>query len=83
MVAKQNRASFRQKLDEKLIPLNRRQFITEMEGDEPFIDEFGRATFFTVKLSDCVLPVYQTGTVMFESAVKGGSTSAVYHGGSQ
>ena len=45
-------------------------------------DRFGRCTYFHVDINGTKLPVYQPGSVMFDSAVKDGPM-AVHHGGSQ
>ena len=36
---------------------------------EPIIDSYGRVTFFYVVMANEVLPIYQPGSIMFESAV--------------
>ena len=47
---------------------------------EPYYDYFGRATFFYVMLAGIPIPVYQTGTIMYESAVRANSKLRVDHG---
>jgi hypothetical protein len=40
------------------------------DGDEPYVDSFGRVTFFYIFIGNTVFPIYQPGTVMLETAVK-------------
>ena len=42
---------------------------------EPICDDYGRVTFFYISLGDQNLPIYQPGTVMFESSVQKDSPS--------
>lgn len=57
--------------------------VSEIDEDaEPFSDSYGRVTFFGMRLGEHMLPVYQPGTIMFDSGVKDGDV-AVHHGGSQ
>jgi ribonuclease HIII len=66
-------------LDEELKP-----FISELDDqDEPYVDSFGRVTYFTAKLGGQTIPIYQTGSLMFESAVKEDSQTSVVHNDSQ
>ena len=37
--------------------------------DKPFFDPRGRATFFAVKIANVILPIFQPGTLMLDSAV--------------
>jgi hypothetical protein len=39
------------------------------ENKEPYIDSYGRVTFFYVLVGGQIVPVYQPGTIMFETAV--------------
>ena len=77
-VAEHNKPWFK-KLTEQKISEELRAFIKEAE--EPLEDRFGRCTFFYVDIGGTKLPIYQPGTVMFDSAVKDGKM-AVHHGGS-
>ena len=61
-------------MDEKL-PEDQRNMIKESK--EPILDSFGRVTFFHVEMGDEKLPIYQPGSVMFESAVKSDSEIVV------
>jgi hypothetical protein len=52
------------------------------ETGAPYKDEYGRVTYFYVTLGGVILPIYQPGTIMFESAVSSDSDlSVVAHGG--
>ena len=76
-----NKEFFRIKLEEKLAP-EYRDYIKEFEEDEkPYTDRYGRTSYFYVMLGQHVLPIYQPGTVMFDSGVEDGP-NAVEHGGS-
>jgi hypothetical protein len=46
------------------------------------LDSFGRATYFFIMLGNQYLPIYQPGSVMFETAVNPDSDISVVHGGS-
>ena len=48
---------------------------------EPYIDHFGRVTYFYIMLAGEILPIYQPGTVMFESAVHTSSEIAIESSG--
>jgi len=48
-------------------------------NEKPYKDEYGRITFFKLKLGPHIVPIYQPGTPMFESAVKKDSKLAVHH----
>ena len=61
-----------------------RPFIKELgDNDDPYIDSHGRVTYFTANLGGETLPIYQTGSIMFETAVESNSEASVVHGGSQ
>ncbi len=47
------------------------------DGDEPYVDSFGRVTFFYLFIGNIVFPIYQPGTVMLETAVKKNSEIAI------
>lgn len=52
-----------------------------MEIDEesrPIRDEYGRTTFFYCYLGDKVIPIYQPGSLMIETAVDSTNKLAVY-----
>lgn len=52
------------------------------DEDEPIKDDYGRVTYFYVTLGGIKIPLYQPGTIMFESAVEPDSElSVVAHGG--
>ena len=68
-----------EKLDQEHVAL-----IWEIEDDdEPLIDHYGRVTYFYIMIGGQKLPVYQPGSVMFESAILADSDLSVVHGGSQ
>lgn len=50
------------------------------EEDPPFSDSYGRCTFFVIKLAQHSLPVYQPGTVAFESGKKPGEMAILHNG---
>ena len=61
-----------------------RALIWEIEDDdEPLTDHYGRVTYFYIMIGGEKLPVYQPGSVMFESGVKSDSGLNVVAGGSQ
>jgi hypothetical protein len=49
----------------------------------PFIDVFGRVTYLYIVLGGIQFPIYQPGSVMFETGVNANTESSVVHGGSQ
>ena len=51
------------------------------DNKQPFVDFYGRVTFFYVVLGGQMLPVYQPGTIMFETAVKEDSEVSIVHNG--
>lgn len=58
--------------------------IKEITGSkQPISDGYGRVTFFYIILGGEVLPVYQAGTIMFESAVLDSSDVAIFSKGVQ
>lgn len=63
-----SRESFKLTLNEGL-PKDMRCLVLEDQSD-PIIDSYGRVTFFSVKLAGQRLPIYQPGTVMFETGVR-------------
>jgi len=70
-------------MEEKLLP-EYFDLIKEIkEPCDPIVDSFGRVTFFYIMLGDQQLPIYQPGSIMFETAVNGESDISVVHGGSQ
>lgn len=73
-IAQVNVQFFKEKMAEKL-PDDQRLLIKECK--EPYIDSFGRVTFFYIELASERLPIYQPGAVMFETAVKGDSEISV------
>lgn len=69
----------KQKLDEW-----RLNYVKQIDYDcDPIQDYLGRVTYFYCLLGNMKIPIYQPGTVMFESAVKSGSSLEIVHGGSQ
>ena len=47
------------------------------DNKQPYVDSFGRVTYFFVVLGGHVIPIYQPGTIMFETAVKADSDLAI------
>ena len=68
-ISQVNKQFFKQKLQDKL-PAELLCLIKEVADiDHPVVDSYGRVTQFYVMLGDQVLPIYQPGSIMFESAV--------------
>ena len=65
-VAKVNRPHFAKKLE----PILEKHGDYIKESEIALIDRYGRATYFYCKLGNQIIPIYQPGTIMFESAVK-------------
>ena len=82
-VALANKAFFKEKLAEKLDPTLQEYIKAIGDGEEPFVDRYGRATHYYAQLDDKRIWLYQPGTIMFESGVKGDGDLVVTHGGSQ
>jgi hypothetical protein len=80
-ISKVNKYHFKAKLVEKLDE-EHRALIREIDNDdEPLVDHYGRVTYFYFMLGGNQLPVYQPGSIMFESAVRNDSElSVVAHG---
>ena len=56
-----------------------RALIYEIQDNkEPYVDHYGRISYFYIVLGTKILPVYQPGTVMFETAVKVESDIAIF-----
>ncbi len=69
-IRKSNKHFFREKLDNN-ISADLRHFIQEInDSDEPYYDTFGRATYFTTSIGGKKLPIYQPGSIMWETAVQ-------------
>ena len=82
-ISQVNRQFFTMKLNDKLAP-ELRPLVQEISDDNtPLVDSFGRTTFFFINLGGIPLPVYQPGSIMFETAIKANSDLSVIHGGSQ
>lgn len=82
MVADANLESFKGKIKEKLHK-SHQELIQERSQDQPFVDAFGRVTYLYVVLGGIQFPIYQPGSVMFETGVESGTESSVVAGGSQ
>lgn len=78
-VAKLNRPHFAKRLE----PILEKHGDYIKESEIALVDRYGRSTYFYCKLGNQVIPIYQPGTIMFESAVKGDSKLNVTAGGSQ
>ena len=63
-----NQKEFLKQIDENLDDDVKSLISQKDEQEEPFIDSYGRITFFTCTLASLELPIYQPGTIMFESA---------------
>ena len=49
------------------------------DNKEPYCDHYGRVTYFYIMLGATeILPIYQPGSVMFETAVKRDSEIAIF-----
>ena len=72
-IAQANKSKFRRKLD-GCLSLTHRPHIHEFtDAEYPFIDSYGRVTYFYIVLGDTILPIYQPGSVMFETAIRADS----------
>lgn len=82
MVADANLETFKGKIQEKLSE-SHQELIQERPQDQPFVDAFGRVTYLYVVLYGIQFPIYQPGSVMFETAILSETESSVVAGGSQ
>jgi hypothetical protein len=82
-VALVNKDVFKDKMKDKVEEKYRNQINEIPSYKEPMIDDFGRVTYFYLILGGVPIPLYQPGTVMFESAVSGDSDLSVVAHGSQ
>jgi hypothetical protein len=57
-IAQVNKQFFREKLETGLDEELRSQIIELDDQDEPFVDSYGRATYFVARLGGQVMPVY-------------------------
>jgi hypothetical protein len=81
-ISQVNKQFFHEKLQDKL-DKELRGYITELDDNaEPYIDDYGRVTYFVTHLGGQTLPIYQTGSIMFETAVQANCEASVVHGGS-
>jgi hypothetical protein len=53
------------------------------ESKEPYVDSYGRVTFFYVLIGGQIVPLYQPGTIMFETAVNESCDIAIFNNGVQ
>lgn len=61
------------------LPDELRVLIKEIsDNKEPYSDHYGRVTYFYIMLGSDILPIYQPGSVMFETAVKEDSEIAIF-----
>ena len=81
-VAFANRTFFREKLEQNLDADTRERIKEIPEGEYPYIDRYGRVTYFYAQLADKRVLIYQPGTIMFESGVRDG-VLGVHSGGDQ
>ena len=82
-ISQVNQTFFKEKLEDGL-PLECRHLIQQVQDQqEPIVDSFGRFTYFSIQLGDQTIPIYQPGSVMFETAVKPNSEAEVVAKGSQ
>ena len=77
-----NRLTFQAKL-EGMAEADRRHVQQVADVQDPIVDSYGRVTFFYTKIGGVRIPLYQPGTVMFESAVVQDSSLQVVSKGSQ
>lgn len=80
-IAQLNKEVFRQKIAEKLSSEQRAIIKEVTDNKQPLSDSYGRITFFYIVLGGEVLPIYQPGTIMFESAVLEGADIALHSKG--
>ena len=77
-IAQVNKQFFKMLIATKL-PDEIRVMIKEIsDNKEPYCDHYGRVTYFYMMLGTEILPVYQPGSVMFETAVKEESDIAIF-----
>ena len=77
---KANKQTFKEELGNYLSP-ETCHYVEEIDdSEEPYYDALGRATYFTAQVGGQTLPIYQTGSMMFETAVLEDSDIAIYWG---
>ena len=69
-VAQVNKQFFKRMIADKLNDHDNALIKEISEPNDPLTDHYGRVTFFNVVLGGELIPVYQPGTIMFESAVR-------------
>ena len=57
--------------------------VNPRKGQRPIIDTYGRVTYYYCKLGDKNMPLYQPGTLMFETGIVSDGNLAVTAHGSQ
>ena len=80
-ISQVNKPYFKQKMVENLneeVIFNIKEIA---DNKEPYVDSYGRVTFFYVLAGGQIVPVYQPGTIMFESAVNEKADIAVLQDG--
>lgn len=74
-----NKQFFKMKIATKL-PDEIRVMVKEIsDNKEPYCDHYGRVTYFYIMIgANEILPIYQPGSVMFETGVKKDSEIAIF-----
>ena len=57
--------------------------VNTRKGERPIVDSYGRVTYYYARMGDTKIPVYQPGTIMFETGVVNDSELVVEAHGSQ
>ena len=85
-IAKANRALFKDKLLNEFYKSATKEFkyliFCDKEHELPIIDQFGRITYFKFRIGGMSIPLYQPGTIMFETGMKDGDFK-VFHNNAQ
>ena len=84
-IALVNKPFFKSRLDQKLDAdvVERVNVVNTRKGERPIVDSYGRVTYFYARLGNKKIPIYQPGTIMFESGVIPTGELAVEAHGSQ
>ena len=83
-IALANKSFFKEKLATKLSEdqMKHIKVVDPELGEVPYVDRYGRVTYYYAELAGRKIWLYQPGTIMFESGVKDGDLK-VCSGGSQ
>lgn len=79
-IAMSNRDFYYEKMKERQDP-GLMSFLQEEDDEDEIMDEYGRVTYYFVKVGSMKIPVYQPGTIMFISGVDEESELVCVHDG--